>query len=201
MNEAVAGTDGRKARGERRRREIIEATLRVIEREGVAGVTHRSVAAEAGAPPSLALYYFATLDDLLVAALTAASGEYARQLRAIIDEGRDGVDGLAQLISDAAGPGRARALAERELTMLATRRPALRPIAGHWRATVAEMARQYTDDPILIRSLVAASDGVCAGVLLDDNPIPYSEIRALLRHALGLHGSGADQHPSLGHEG
>ncbi|MFI9556465.1 TetR/AcrR family transcriptional regulator [Nonomuraea endophytica] len=182
----MAGTDGRKARGERRRREIIEATLRVIEREGVAGVTHRSVAAEAGAPPSLALYYFATLDDLLVAALTAASGEYSRQLRAIIDDGRDGVDGLAQLISDAAGPGRARALAERELTMLATRRPALRPVAGLWRAAVAEVARLYTDDPILIRSLVAASDGICAGVLLDDNPVPYSEIRALLRHALGL---------------
>ena len=87
---AAAGrVDGRRVRGERRRSAIIAATLAVVERDGVAGVSHRAVAREAGVPASSALYYFATLDDLLVAALTAAAEEYARQFDALCRRGND----------------------------------------------------------------------------------------------------------------
>ncbi|MEU2575922.1 hypothetical protein ACIP3B_26355 [Streptomyces anulatus] len=37
-------TDGRLPKGERRKAELIEATLQVVAREGVAGVSHRAVA-------------------------------------------------------------------------------------------------------------------------------------------------------------
>ena len=40
--------DGRRAKGERARKALIEATLSIIEREGIAGVTHRTVTREAG---------------------------------------------------------------------------------------------------------------------------------------------------------
>ncbi|HEX8867241.1 MAG TPA: TetR family transcriptional regulator, partial [Lentzea sp.] len=53
----TAVVDGRKARGEKKRRAIVEATLRVIEREGISGVTHRSVAREAGVPTTAPTYY------------------------------------------------------------------------------------------------------------------------------------------------
>ena len=46
MSGTAERVDGRRARGERRREEIIAATLRVVERDGVAGVTHRAVARE-----------------------------------------------------------------------------------------------------------------------------------------------------------
>ncbi|WP_218951943.1 TetR/AcrR family transcriptional regulator [Amycolatopsis anabasis] len=177
-------SDGRRVRGERRRSAIIAATLRVVERDGVAGVTHRAVAREAGVPASSATYYFATLDDLLVAALTAAAEEYARQLREIVDGGRDEIEGLAQLIADGGGPGRARALAERELELLAVRRPALRPVARHWRDTVAAVAWRYTDDPLTVEELVAAADGLCTRVLLEDEPPAMPEILAVLRRAV-----------------
>lgn len=73
-------TDGRKARGERRRREIIDATLRVVERDGVAGVTHRTVAREAGVPTASTTYHFASLDDLLLATLITCAKDMATEV-------------------------------------------------------------------------------------------------------------------------
>ncbi|KAA9000707.1 TetR family transcriptional regulator [Affinibrenneria salicis] len=176
--------DGRRLRGEARRQKLIAATLTVVERDGVAGVTHRSVAQEACVPASSAIYYFATIDDLLVAALTAAAEEYAAQLEALIASGRDEIDGLAEMIAEASGPGRQRALAERELTLQAARRPALRPIARHWRGLVAQAAGRHSDCPLTIQSVVVAADGICAKALLEDQPISAGEVNRLLRHIL-----------------
>jgi DNA-binding transcriptional regulator YbjK len=58
-------TPARRQRGERRRREILEAALRVIGRDGVAGLTHRAVADEAGVSLAATTYYFASKADLL----------------------------------------------------------------------------------------------------------------------------------------
>lgn len=178
-------TDGRKLRGQRRRAQIIEATLAVVRRDGAAGVTHRSVAKEAGITTSLTLYYFATLDDLLVAALTSVTDEYTRRIRELIDADADPVVGLAELIAESAGAGRERALAERELSTLAARRPALRPAARRWRENVAELARTQTSSSDAVDAVVALSDGLCAAILLDDDPTPDPDhISAILRAAL-----------------
>ncbi|MGE3662789.1 MAG: TetR/AcrR family transcriptional regulator [Pseudonocardia sp.] len=174
--------DGRRLRGERRRAAIIAATLAVVERDGVAGVSHRTVAREAGVPASSAVYYFATLDDLLVAALSAAAQEYAAQFAALRASGRAPLDAVAELIADSAGPGRRRAVAERELTLLAARRPALRPLARRWTELVADAARTHTDDPMAVANVVATADGICTAALLD--PRSAEEIRAVLAHAL-----------------
>ena len=179
-------SDGRRARGERRRAELIAATLRVVARDGAAGVTHRSVAREAGTPTSLATYYFATLDDLLVAALTEVGRDYERILRAALDSGADPLTGLARLLADSGTEaGRGRALAERELSTLAARRPALRGLAHGWRALVAEIARTRTDDPHAATALIATADGLCASILLDDEPPDPERLRAGLARALG----------------
>jgi DNA-binding transcriptional regulator YbjK len=182
-------SDGRRARGVRRRAELIGVTLRVVERDGAAGVTHRTVAKEAGTPTSLATYYFATLDDLLVAALTDVGEHYERALREILDRGDDELGELAELIAAAAtGPGRGRALAERELSTLAARRPALRGLAHGWRQQVAEIGRRHTTDPTAIAALVAAVDGLCASVLLAETPPDTNRIRSVLAHAVRADG-------------
>lgn len=178
--------DGRRARGERRRAELIAATLRVVERDGAAGVTHRTVAKEAGTTTSLATYYFATLDDLLVAALTEVTRHYEHTLRTILDSEHDQLDGLAELIAgSAAEPGRCRAVAERELSTLAARRPALRGLAHGWRSLVAEIGRLHTTDPTAIAALVATADGLCASVLLAEAAPDVDQLRAVLSHSLG----------------
>ncbi|MCD7097343.1 TetR family transcriptional regulator [Stenotrophomonas sp. MMGLT7] len=177
--------DGRRLRGEARRRKLIAATLAVVERDGVAGVTHRSVAKQAGVSASSAIYYFATLDDLLLAALTAAAQAYAEQLEALVASGRDEIDGIAEMIAEASGCGRQRALAERELTLQAARRPALRPIAQHWRTLVARAAGRHTSDPLTIQAVVAVADGICAKALLEDEAVPAAAVNRLLRQVIG----------------
>ncbi len=62
MNAAVKS---RRAKGEQTRREILEAALRLIVRNGHNSVTHRAVAAEAGVNLSLTTYYFKDLKDLI----------------------------------------------------------------------------------------------------------------------------------------
>lgn len=154
-----------------------------MRRDGAAGVTHRAVAKEAGITTSLTLYYFATLDDLLVAALTSVIDEYTQCIRRLL-ESDDPLDGLARLIAESAGPGRERALAERELSTLAARRPALRPVARRWRDSVAELARTRTQDPDLIEAFVALTDGLCAKALLDDREADPEHIAQVLKKAL-----------------
>jgi DNA-binding transcriptional regulator YbjK len=59
---------GRKASrhgSEQRRQAILDATMRIIVRDGVRAVRHRAVAAEAAVPLSATTYYFKDIDDLI----------------------------------------------------------------------------------------------------------------------------------------
>lgn len=64
-----------------RREHLIQAALHTIATRGLAGVTMRSVAEEAGISPRLVAYYYASLDALVEAAHQAATERYfwARQ--------------------------------------------------------------------------------------------------------------------------
>ncbi|MDD0841849.1 TetR/AcrR family transcriptional regulator [Pseudomonas sp. Gutcm_11s] len=55
---------------EQRRLSILEATLRIIVREGLRGVRHRAVAAEAQVPLSATTYYFSDIQDLVADSFT-----------------------------------------------------------------------------------------------------------------------------------
>lgn len=50
---------------EQRRQLILDAAMRIVVRDGVRGVRHRAVAAEAGVPLSATTYYFKDIEDLL----------------------------------------------------------------------------------------------------------------------------------------
>lgn len=63
-------------KGEERRKEILEATLRIMAREGMRGVRHRAIAAEANVPLAATTYYFEDLDELTTQAFCLfAEGE------------------------------------------------------------------------------------------------------------------------------
>lgn len=64
------GRQSSRSDGQARRKEILEATLRLIVREGIRGVRHRAVAAEAGVPLASTTYYFKDIKDLISDALT-----------------------------------------------------------------------------------------------------------------------------------
>ncbi|MEU7478628.1 TetR family transcriptional regulator [Lentzea sp. NPDC042327] len=173
---SATAVDGRKARGEKKRRAIVEATLRVIEREGVAGVTHRSVAREAGVPTTAPTYYFATLDDLLTATLLWSAEAMCDEVLKIIAVGTPRE--IARSLARAVDEHRARTLAEYELYLLAGRRPELKPAARRWLDLAAEVAAPA--DPVAFRAFLAAIDGLLIQGLIADVAPDVDELEPIV---------------------
>ncbi|NEE37598.1 TetR family transcriptional regulator, partial [Streptomyces sp. SID7982] len=86
-----------------RRTRIIDAALTVIAADGIAGLSHRTVAAEADVPLGSTTYHFASLDELLVAALRRCNENFVQALRAsgLFTEEGGGEGGAAE--ADLAG--------------------------------------------------------------------------------------------------
>ena len=78
-----------------RRREVLDATWRVIGREGLEAATVRRIAAEAGCSIGVLAHYFADKEDILISAHQLA---FARARQRILDATRDRT-GLAALRS------------------------------------------------------------------------------------------------------
>ncbi|WP_327356830.1 TetR/AcrR family transcriptional regulator [Streptomyces sp. NBC_01304] len=175
--------DGRKERGLRSRRLLVEAALRVVAQDGVGGVTHRAVAKEAGLPPASGTYHFKSIDDLLVAALTSSAEEYAEQLRGELD-GADSTADVARRMLRDLYEDRAHTIACYELTLLAARRPALRPAARKWTDLIASVGAGLTGDPLAVKSFTAATDGLLLHALIADEPPSEGELTDVLNHVL-----------------
>jgi DNA-binding transcriptional regulator YbjK len=136
-----------------RRLDIIEATLRVMRRDGLRTVTHRAVASEAGVPLAATTYYFRDLEDLITESfLHWSAGQrhvvesfHRRVLELLATAGAPSAD-LADTLADAAADyiaeqvGRYRADRVLEFAFLheAVRLPGLREV-------VEQQQRTYTD--------------------------------------------------------
>ncbi|MFD9331667.1 TetR family transcriptional regulator [Streptomyces sp. NBC_00828] len=151
-----------------RRQRIIDAAIRVVGAKGIAGLSHRSVAAEADVPLGSTTYHFKTLDELMVAALRQANEGFAKVVaaRGAFEDPRADLAGeLAALIGEWLAGERTGVELEYELYLAALRRPALRPVAAEWVQGLAEPLARRTD-PLTARALVALVDGICLQVLL-----------------------------------
>ncbi|OEJ27459.1 TetR family transcriptional regulator [Streptomyces agglomeratus] len=151
-----------------RRQRIVDAAIRVVASKGIAGLSHRSVAAEADVPLGSTTYHFTTLDELLVAALRQAGEGFAKAVgaRGAFDDPRADLAGeLAGLLGEWLSGDRTGVELEYELYLAALRRPALRPVAAEWCEGLAARLAPRTD-PVTARALVALMDGICLQVLL-----------------------------------
>ncbi|MEW2261539.1 TetR/AcrR family transcriptional regulator [Streptomyces sp. NPDC047853] len=165
-----------------RRRRIIDAAIRVVGRKGIAGLSHRSVAAEADVPLGSTTYHFATLDELLVAALRQAGEGFAKVVAAhpaLSDPDADLPGELARVLGAWLAGDRTGVELEYELYLAALRRPALRPVAAEWAQGVGALLADRTD-PVTARALVAVLDGICLQVLLTDTPYDEAYAREVL---------------------
>jgi DNA-binding transcriptional regulator YbjK len=176
--EHVAELDGRRRRGNRRRRALLDATLEVIGRDGLAAVSQRAVAAEAGLPPSALYYYFPTLDDLIASALVDVNDRCLAELAALPD-GDDALPALAALT--VASSRRSQFLAELELWVLAGRRDALRGEVERWNAGLRDAAARLTDDPAAVDTVVAAVNGYYWQAATDRR-FEVEQLETILRH-------------------
>lgn len=162
----------------------------MLERDGLAGFTHRAVAAEAGVALASATYHFQGIDDLAVSAILEATEAFTAAIRERAAEpspagyaGEPSLAGYAAALADELAHHRGRVVAGYELYLLAARRPALREAATAW-------LRAGTDpfldgvDPLRRRAFLAAVDAVCLEALLAATPPAAPEIEELLAHAL-----------------
>jgi len=179
-------TDGRRRKGNQRRRALLDATLRVIGRDGLSSVSQRAVAAEAGLPPSAVYYYFATLDDLVTAVLVDVNERFLAELRAL-PTGNGALRAVATAIVASTRRHRDEVLAELELWTLAARREPLRGELDRWNAGLREVAARFTDDPTAIDALVAAVNGYYWQATACDE-FGVDQLHAILRLIVGAAG-------------
>jgi DNA-binding transcriptional regulator YbjK len=170
-----------------RRQRIIDAALRVAARDGISGISHRTVAAEADVPLGSTTYHFTSLDELLVAALRQANEFFAVSVRdnpALTDPEADLATELARVLGTWLSRESTGMEMEYELYLAALRRPALRPVAAEWTDQVAEVLSRRTD-PATARALVAMIDGICLQVLLTDGEYDEGYAREMLARVTG----------------
>jgi AcrR family transcriptional regulator len=190
-----------------RRAALIEAALRVMERDGLTAGTTRAIVAEAGMSLASFHYAFTSREELLGELVQRVVG---RELSAAT-AGWQPEDGLAACLRMAAAgylahleqePGQEQLMLE--LTLLASRRPDLRPLAGEqYRAYTAaatellEQAAALTGAswrrpvPELARLLITLVDGATTTWLVDRDT---AATRAVLFAAVDLF---VEQHAEL----
>src|SRR4051812_9797815 len=86
-------------KGERRRQALVEAAIGLLRSGGFDAVRHRAVADRAGLPLASTTYYFASLDDLVTAAVDRTSRDELADGRAQLDRSPDTAD-PAELVLD-----------------------------------------------------------------------------------------------------
>ena len=82
-----------------RREEVVEATRRIILREGIEAATTRAIAREAGYSNGVLTHYFADKDDIMLSALHSSHRRIVERLRGKL-AGRTGLAALRELLLD-----------------------------------------------------------------------------------------------------
>jgi DNA-binding transcriptional regulator YbjK len=130
-----------------RERPLMEATLRIIGRSGVDGVTHRAVATEAGTSLGAVTHHFETRDGLVEAALRFALAREVGRLRALAlslqSKAFDVEAWIEQLVAWYARELKSGAethIACYEAFLAAARSPRYRPIVVEWFETWRQSA-------------------------------------------------------------
>ncbi len=183
---AAAPTSRRAAQRAERRSAILEATVTILAGDGLAAVTHRAVAREAGVPLAATTYYFSSKDELLGEALDLLAedqisrlGERALELGDRLGSPDQAAEAIAEVLLPDADAARG-LLAKFEVYLEAARRPGLRETATRWQAAfegLAEAALQRAGAPEPDRRaaiLVAGVDGILVHELsggIDDGAV------------------------------
>ncbi|HYQ73615.1 TetR/AcrR family transcriptional regulator [Cellulomonas sp.] len=170
-----------------RRDRIVDACLDVLAAEGVAGTSHRKVAAAADVPLGSMTYHFAGLDDLLRAAFDRYAREFGGRFDALMAAAPDqasAVDALVAYIrGEVMGDHRDLVLSH-ELYTLAARDPAYRDLTTAWMArSRASLERWF--DPTTARALDALVEGLGIHRALDTGAGDDAAVEAGVRRVAG----------------
>lgn len=187
-----------------RRAQIVDAVIRVVHRDGYAGVSVRAVAAEAGWSTGAIRHYFGTQQELLGFAMTSLAERAHERIDATGRLATD-VDGVARLLEEVL-PLDATRRAESEVWMalaIAARTDLeLRTVWGEVQTqlrglmescvlVLAELSGRALDIPTETDRLQALIDGLALHGTLEPR-MSVRRARTVLRaHLVGLTGSGS----------
>ena len=171
-----------------RKSRIIDVTVDVIAEHGVAGTTHRRIAAAADVPLGSLTYHFDGMVDLLAQAFRRHAERMSRSYEAAFA----GVSNRAQLIDavtdlihgDADADARDWAVAY-ELYLAALRDPVLRTVTESWMRTSRAVLERFVD-PTTARGIDGLIEGLVMHRTLATTPgATRADIREIVARQLG----------------
>jgi TetR/AcrR family transcriptional regulator, regulator of biofilm formation and stress response len=165
-----------------RRERIVAAVLEVVERDGVEGLSHRKVARAAGVPLSAPSYYFASIEELLEAAMRDAADRDIAALRAEFAAGVVAADLprlMAQRIARGVRDDRLGQVVVSELYIAAQRREGLRKITRDWDDTWIELLTPLVGRDAAIATTVGVG-GLIQRALMAEGPLDMDELERVL---------------------
>lgn len=200
MSAMVRGQRGHYARGRERRDALIDSAIEVIAERGLERVTFRMVAEHAGYPPSTTSYFFATVDELVVAAVNRVAETITRRVDSLLQMAREGLLSHEQLASSlvdlVANQDNSGSIAQFEAYLAVRRRPELGPPVHRIMGVLEEAARQtfevlgVADPSISARLLVGLLDGYTLHeIAWPSGPESRDMLRDLLSRMLDTHGA------------
>lgn len=193
--DAVSETTSRsmRARGRARRELLLDATLAIIAERGIAGVTHRSVAAAAQVPHSSTTYFFDSLDDMIGEAVAHAMDvefERLQQFRAVLESGTGSpgaaIDEFVEIVRQQSDE---HTVAQFEIYLFASRHPALRVHVERILDETRELAGSVlrvngVTDPHAAAAVVALIDGFALHRIARSEVVQYQSLARALRATL-----------------
>jgi DNA-binding transcriptional regulator YbjK len=156
------GPRPRTSTGERKREQILDASVRVFGTGGASAVTHRAVAKVAHVPLGSTTYYFTDRDDLLLQTMAHARASEAVRLASIVDALDEvltidrSVEVLTEMFFDKTVADPLYDLALFEMFMEATRNVTVRDEAREWSRMIGSLVDRVLppSDPALPRASV-----------------------------------------------
>ena len=165
-----------------RKSRIIDAAIDVIAEFGVAGTTHRRIAAAADVPLGSLTYHFTGLEDLLEQAFTRHAERMSPLYEAHFENVRtddDLIDAVTALINqDAGADARDWAIAY-ELYLAALRHPALRTVTDSWMRRSRAVLERFVD-PVTARGIDALIEGLVMHMTLSTASFSRADTRTIV---------------------
>jgi DNA-binding transcriptional regulator YbjK len=168
-----------------RKERIVDAALVVLARDGVAGITHRSIGEVADVPLGSITYHFATLDDIVSLAFQTHVDRLASRFEerlASCDSGSDLIECIVLAITDDLAAHPNELAVTYELYGDAVRRVDNKRLTQQWMVRAEDALAQHFDRATA-RLVDVVVEGLMVHMSIAQQPISKDEVRALLSTA------------------
>jgi TetR/AcrR family transcriptional regulator, regulator of biofilm formation and stress response len=169
-----------------RKNRIVDAAIEVIAEQGVAGTTHRLIAATADVPLGSLTYHFSSLEDLRAQAFRRHAERMSVRYAAHFDgvqTHEQFVEAVTDLIHGDDGADAHDWAVAYELYLAALRDPALRTVTEVWMRASRAVLERFVD-PATARGVDALIEGLVMHKTLSTSPLPRPQIRSIVARAV-----------------